>query len=1099
MTSRRIVVSNTASRRLAAARAWLASVDGGIVIGSTPGAADDLLRGLARSRGVLGVHRTTLGQLARELATPTLAARGLTPVSDVLGIEALAARCIHVVRSRHGLEYFTPVAQAPGFARALGRTLSELRRQRVAGPGLASMGEAGRDLELLLAAFAAELEARSLVDGAALFALAAEVAASGAHRFARRPLLLLDVALSTRAEIRLLSALGQHAPAILGTVPAGDVETREGFERELGSVVDDLDAGADGSESERQLDRLRRNVFSPEVSPGPTDPEDHSVQFSWAPGEGRECIEIARRILALARDGVPFDRIAVLVRTPATYQPLLEDAFARADIPGYFTHGTVRPDPAGRAFLAILACAAEGLSAWRFSEYLSLAQVPRLGREGKPKLKAVPWVEPSGAQMVFQSLLEVGDEADELAARAEDDSEVEDDSSPVVEGSLRTPAQWERLIVDAAVVGGRDRWQTRLEGLRRELELKLREASRTDADAGTFFSSQLERLAHLERFAMPVIDALVALPAAATWGMWLERLETLATLVLRRPHSVLAVLGELRPMAEVGPVGLDEVREVLLDRLTELRDEPPRRRYGRVLVARTEEVRGRSFEVVFLPGLAEGIFPRKASEDPLLLDGARVQVDQRLATQGQRTARERLLLRLAAGAAERALIVTYPRVDVAQGRSRVPSFYALDVLRAAEGRLPDLRELERRAGEACASPLGWPAPRDPQESLDDAEWDLAVLEPLLRPMATDITGRGRFLLDVNPSLARALRTRGRRWLSSWSEADGIVDPDDRVKALLAAELPTARAYSPTALQNFASCPYRFLLQAIHRLRPREEIIAIEQLDPLTRGSIFHEIQAEVLRELDRRKLLPVAREHIDEVMSIADRELDRVAAIQKDKLAPAIPRVWGSEIEGLRTDLRGWIRKVVDAGPRWRPAYFELAFGLGNEPGRDPRSRMDEVVLASGVHLRGSVDLVESDDERGVLRVTDHKTGKALGRSRVVLNGGETMQPLLYGLAVESVLARPVEVGQLFFCTQRGEYRVTEVVLDASARERGARALAIIASGIEQGFLPAAPKERACDWCDYRLVCGPHEELRYRNKRPRDPRMAGLVELRGME
>ena len=38
-----------------------------------------------------------------------------------------------------------------------------------------------------------------------------------------------------------------------------------------------------------------------------------------APGEGRESVEIARRILDEARAGVPFDEMAVFVRSPRDY------------------------------------------------------------------------------------------------------------------------------------------------------------------------------------------------------------------------------------------------------------------------------------------------------------------------------------------------------------------------------------------------------------------------------------------------------------------------------------------------------------------------------------------------------------------------------------------------------------------------------------------------------------------------------------------------------------------------------------------------------------------------------------------------------------
>ncbi len=60
-------------------------------------------------------------------------------------------------------------------------------------------------------------------------------------------------------------------------------------------------------------------------------------------------------------------------------------------------------------------------------------------------------------------------------------------------------------------------------------------------------------------------------------------------------------------MGDVGPVTVEEVSEVLSDRLRFLRAEPPQRRWGRVFVGSIEESRGCEFRVVFLPGLAEGL------------------------------------------------------------------------------------------------------------------------------------------------------------------------------------------------------------------------------------------------------------------------------------------------------------------------------------------------------------------------------------------------------------------------------------------------------------------------------------------------------------
>src|ERR1035438_2087565 len=66
----------------------------------------------------------------------------------------------------------------------------------------------------------------------------------------------------------------------------------------------------------------------------------------------------------------------------------------RAGIPAYFVRGVRRPDPAGRAFLALLGCAVERLSARAFAEYLSLSQVPRPQADGAPPTTPPQWVAP---------------------------------------------------------------------------------------------------------------------------------------------------------------------------------------------------------------------------------------------------------------------------------------------------------------------------------------------------------------------------------------------------------------------------------------------------------------------------------------------------------------------------------------------------------------------------------------------------------------------------------------------------------------------------------------------------------------------------------
>src|SRR5207244_8973701 len=109
----------------------------------------------------------------------------------------------------------------------------------------------------------------------------------------------------------------------------------------------------------------------------------------------------------------------------------------------------------------------------------------------------------------------------------------------------------------------------------------------------------------------------------------------------------------------------------------------------------------------------------------------RASVDRAHANQEQRGSAERLLLKISIGAATERLYLSYPRLDVAETRARVPSFYALDVMRAITGRVPDHRVLASEAAEEGGASLAWPAPKDPERAIDDLEHDLASLKPLL--------------------------------------------------------------------------------------------------------------------------------------------------------------------------------------------------------------------------------------------------------------------------------------------------------------------------------------------------------------------------------
>ena len=687
-----IIQSSEASARLREAERWLsARADrGALIVSASRGAADDLARTVALARGATaGLHRFSFAQLAARLAAPVLAARGIAPAT-LIGSEAVAARATFDARQDGGLAYFGDVAGTPGFPRALARTLHDLAMAGVEPPALRELPLGGADLARLLEGFDEQFAAASATGRAALFTAACD----GVGAVARLPLLLLDVPMESAVEFNLAKQLIAAAPETLITVPFGDLATLAYLET-LGASIETLVPSGDSD-----LSALRRSLFAARQPPEREAQGD--VRLFSAPGEGRECVEIARRILDEVRGGVRFDEIAVFLRSPREYLGLLENAFERAGINAWFDRGARRPHPSGRAFLAILSCAVERLSAVRFAEYLSLAQVPEAGAVESAE------VLPPADDLIagFSGIEPPADDAADAVVPLQPER---DDQSPIVEGGLRAPWKWERMIVEASVVGGDpERWRRRLRGLREGYEARIKEEGLRE-DPGVAAPRQPrarspEPRAPVELRAADRRDARLlagtrdlgrvaralrraGAAGAAPAGARAARARRAARDGRHRPGRARG--GARRPRRTAAHVRRAAAGRPLWARVRRQPASGPRARLqGRV--------RARPRRAALPAEAARGsAAARSEMRVPLAASAG-----ARLVVQDDRAKTERLLLRLAVGAATERLWLSYPRLDVGGARPRVPSFYVLDVMRAIVGKIPHHEELQRDAATA---------------------------------------------------------------------------------------------------------------------------------------------------------------------------------------------------------------------------------------------------------------------------------------------------------------------------------------------------------------------------------------------------------------
>ena len=151
-------------------------------------------------------------------------------------------------------------------------------------------------------------------------------------------------------------------------------------------------------------------------------------------------------------------------------------------------------------------------------------------------------------------------------------------------------------------------------------------------------------------------------------------------------------------------------------------------------------------------------------------------------------------------------------------------------------------------------------------------------------------------------------------------------------------------FSPTALENYVACPFRFLLQHVLRLEPLED--PSEEVEYTRRGSAFHRALARFHERV--KASVGEALDRIDRPDSVTDelvREIERAVGEYADR-APsrATAELWRLEGKRLKRAARRyrdhWQTSANPGGPRRAPAphRFEASFGVVGQKGRADRS-----------------------------------------------------------------------------------------------------------------------------------------------------------------
>jgi len=776
-----------------------------------------------------------------------------------------------------------------------------------------------------------------------------------------------------------------------------------------------------------------------------------------APGAHEEIRWVVRDLARRAEAGTPFHKMAVFYRQAGIYGSLIRSQLQMAGFPSAGPDSSsLKDSPAGRLVSSLL-------SVYE-SDY---------GREAVMACAAETPIRNIGA-----------------------DGSIEEDL-----------VHWETISRKSGVLKGLDQWRERISRHLGSLNARIA-AAESREEMSISLISGLKETATSAGSLITFVESLAkqAPPQfGSNWGQFSKWCRDLVGDFGIHPNEwpemhaasyerILQIIDDLAGLDDVTTeVDLKEFRATLDSALAVSAGRIGSTGSG-VFVSSLNFGRGMEFDAVYLVGMSEGAFPPSGRDDPLFPDRIRAELDVGTSLPLRRsTANDERRSYIAAIASGNELTLSYARSEASSRQELHPSAWLLQSATALYGSLVSSKELVRLGQESWMTVV-----ESLEHSLDFVatigaadvhDFDVASVATWRRAGKST---RGHFLAEDGATLGRSLKMEQGRQSNAFTEWDGnlveLAGQSDKLG------LPTTSEVSPTRLEQWAGCPYKYFLAYVLNVSSQErpeEILTISDMD---RGNVIHDILEQFIVQTtgngsgpgfgepwkpeDRKLILQIAQSVFDnaEKSGITGKTL-----------------LWQAARAEITDDILGFI----DADNRWRqsinsrPARAEMAFG---SMGASSTPAM-ELTLPDRETLkfRGRIDRVDEVAGDKIPIVIDYKSGSSTMFDDMrddPLGAGTHLQLPVYAMAMKQRSPGAEDVlAAYWFVSTRGNFKLSQVWL-SDIDERFKEVVVTIASNIKKGLFPANPGTTSnrdggpanCTYCDFDRICPSNRRLLWERK-----------------